>query len=68
MVVAGQEGVGPLAMLAYVGGHPAIIPGALIAAFHPLDLLFYGIAVYEGYQFSFRRVGAAELHDTVDGH
>lgn len=68
MVVASQEGVGPLAVLAHVGGHPAIIPGALIAAFHPLDLLFYGIAVYAGYRFSIRRVTAGELRDAVDGH
>jgi hypothetical protein len=66
MVVASQEeGVGPLAVLAHVGGHPAIIPGALIAAFHPLDLLFYGIAVYAGYRFSIRRITDAELQSAV---
>jgi hypothetical protein len=25
----------------------------LQATFHPLDLLFYGLAVYEGYKLSF---------------
>lgn len=33
----------------------------LAATFSPMDLLFYGIAVYEGYKFSFRRVTREEL-------
>ena len=28
------------------------------ADFSPIDLLFYGIAIYEGYKFSFRQVEA----------
>lgn len=28
--------------------------------FNPMDLLFYGIAVYEGYKFSFRPISIAE--------
>ena len=31
------------------------IPTIMSAAFNPMDLLFYGIAVYEGYRFSQRR-------------
>jgi hypothetical protein len=31
------------------------------ATFSPIDLLFYGIAVYEGYRFSFRQVTPEEL-------
>ena len=31
------------------------------ATFNPMDLLFYGIAVYEGYRFSFRRLSEDEL-------
>jgi len=31
------------------------------ATFNPIDLLFYGIAVYEGYRFSFRRISEDEL-------
>jgi hypothetical protein len=31
------------------------------ASFQPIDLLFYAIAVYEGYRFSLRRVTPAEL-------
>lgn len=60
-IVAGQEGLSLVAVLAHVCGKPAIIPAAMIATFHPMDLLFYGIAVYEGYRFSFRRVTDAEI-------
>jgi hypothetical protein len=31
------------------------------ASFQPIDLLFYAIAVYEGYRFSLRRITPAEL-------
>jgi hypothetical protein len=64
-VVAGQEGLSSLTVLAHIGGNPALIPAALIATFHPMDLLFYGIAVYEGYRFSFRRITDAEIGRTV---
>jgi len=37
------------------------IPGALGETFSPIDLLFYGIAIYEGYRFSFRRIEDEEL-------
>jgi hypothetical protein len=29
--------------------------------FSPMDLLFYGIAVYEGYKLSFRRITSEEI-------
>jgi len=35
----------------------------LTATFQPMDLLFYGFAVYEGYKFSFRRLTQQELAD-----
>jgi hypothetical protein len=31
------------------------------ATFNPMDLLFYGIAVYEGYRFSFREITKKDL-------
>ena len=38
------------------------VAGQLIAAtFSPIDLLFYGIAVYEGYSFSFRQLTDADF-------
>ncbi|MBN1360000.1 MAG: hypothetical protein JW993_05380 [Sedimentisphaerales bacterium] len=37
------------------------IPELFRVTFHPMDLLFYGIAIYEGYRFSFRRLTQADL-------
>ena len=38
-----------------------IVISLMRATFNPMDLLFYGIAVYEGYRFSFRQVTQADL-------
>lgn len=32
------------------------VPELMIESFSPIDLLFYGIALYEGYKFSFKKV------------
>jgi hypothetical protein len=37
------------------------IPGLFTATFSVMDLVFYGIAVYEGYRFSFRKIRAEDL-------
>jgi hypothetical protein len=58
-LVAGQQGLSTPAVLAHVCRDPALIAAAMIATFHPLDLLFYGIALYEGYHLSLRRVTGA---------
>ncbi len=60
-IVAGHEGLSLVSVLAHVCAQPAVIPGAMLATFQPMDLLFYGIAVYEGYRFSFRQVTDAEI-------
>jgi hypothetical protein len=39
----------------------SIIVGLMTETFSPIDLLFYGIAVYEGYKLSFRQVTEDEL-------
>ena len=43
---------------------PRLNSGVIIelttATFNPMDLLFYAIAVYEGYKFSFRRISKEE--------
>lgn len=46
-------------MLGMVG--PDLAFTALSEAFSPIDLLFYGLAVYEGYKFSFRQVTEEEV-------
>ena len=38
-----------------------MVPAAMLESFSPMDLLFYGIAIYEGYKFSFRQITEAEL-------
>lgn len=44
-----------------------VMADILTASFHPMDLLFYGLAVYEGYKFSFRRLTREELAKLVTG-
>jgi hypothetical protein len=38
-----------------------IIATLMQATFSPMDVLFYGIAIYEGYRFSFRQITQADL-------
>jgi hypothetical protein len=45
--------------------NPEVVVGLIRATFHPMDLLFYGIAVYEGYRFSFRRISKEELANSA---
>lgn len=44
---------------------PALAMELLQATFNPMDLLFYGIAVYEGHKFSFRPITQEELSGLV---
>jgi hypothetical protein len=37
------------------------IPGLVTATFSVMDLVFYAIAVYEGYRFSFRRLSPQDV-------
>ena len=39
----------------------SITLGILISTFNVMDLLFYSIAIYEGYKFSFRKITEQEL-------
>ncbi len=41
--------------------NPETAAGLMKATFNPMDLLFYGLAVYTGYRFSFRRISTEEL-------
>src|SRR6266508_4083674 len=42
-----------------------IIASLMQATFNPMDVLFYGIAVYEGYRFSFRQITQTDLTKIV---
>lgn len=39
----------------------SMVPSAMLQTGSPIDLLFYGIAVYEGYRFSFRRLTEEDI-------
>ena len=41
--------------------NPEVIIELTTVTFNPMDLLFYAIAVYEGYKFSFRKISKEEL-------
>ena len=41
--------------------NPEVVTSLMKVTFQPMDLLFYGLAVYAGYRFSFRRITAEEL-------
>ena len=45
--------------------NPEIVIEIMKATFNPMDLLFYAIAVYEGYRFSFRRLSKEGLEKLV---
>ncbi len=61
VLVAREEVVSILDVLLYYATTPTVTVEAMIATFSGIDLLFYGIAVYEGYKFAFRRVSQAQL-------
>ena len=59
IAVAGEEGVSFFELLSRVNFE--IIIDVMIETFHPMDVLFYGIAVYEGYKLSFRQLTEEQL-------
>lgn len=46
---------------------PSLAARILEATFSPMDLLFYGFAVYEGYRLAFRQVTEEDLKDPFEG-
>ncbi len=45
----------------------SLVVDLVIKTFSPMDLLFYGIAVYEGYRLSFRQMSDADLQAMLKG-
>jgi hypothetical protein len=58
-IFAGQESVSFFSLLGQVRW--TALPRIMAATFSPMDVLFYGIALYEGYKLSFRQLTASEL-------
>jgi len=54
MFIARETGLAATSVLTQV--NPAAILRLMIGTLHPLDILFYGLALYEGYRLSFRRI------------
>lgn len=62
--VIGASLAGGMPILAIVGAFatsPVLVVEILKETFSPIDLLFYGLAVYEGYRFSIRQITEEEL-------
>ena len=62
-LVAKQEGIPFFDLLSRLDAELAI--ELMKASFSPIDLLFYAIAVYEGYRLSFRRLTAEEAKELL---
>jgi len=43
----------------------AAIQDLMFSTFHPMDVLFYAIALYEGYKFSFRKLSDNEVRSLL---
>ncbi|MCB1137379.1 MAG: hypothetical protein KDK23_01435 [Leptospiraceae bacterium] len=54
-----QEDMNFLTLLSYIT--PDVIADIYQETFSPMDLLFYGIAIYEGYRFAFRQLTDEEV-------
>lgn len=61
IVISQQEAVSLFRVLFVMVLSPSAIFEILGLMFSPIDLLFYGIALYEGYKFSLRRITQAEM-------
>jgi hypothetical protein len=61
IVISQHEAVSAFAVLLGMLLHPVAVMEILVLTFSPIDLLFYGLAIYEGYKLSFRRITQAEL-------
>lgn len=57
--LANEGGMGVMNALEFV--NVSFIVMAMKETFSPMDLLFYGIAIYEGYKFAFRQITEEEI-------
>ncbi len=65
ILVAQQENVEFAQVALALLFDPELVIQIVAETFSPIDLLFYGLALYEGYRFSFRQLSQAELATTV---
>jgi len=65
-MIAHEENIGFFEVVSRLD--PEIIQQLMVATFSPIDLLFYGIAAYEGYRLSIRQVTEQDLTARITGH
>ncbi len=65
VLVSQMEAVPLLDVLSFFALTPAVVIEILGLTFSPIDLLFYALAAYEGYKFSFRSISKAEMEALV---
>jgi hypothetical protein len=63
--VSSAEGIGFFEILSKLD--PTMVIELMTATFNIIDILFYGIAVYEGYRISFRRITEDDLKQAIEG-
>jgi hypothetical protein len=63
IVVANEAQVSTMSLLGGLN-MPAIVD-LMTATFNPIDLLFYGLALYEGYRFAFRKLSESEVRSLL---
>jgi hypothetical protein len=61
VVIVASKLDGFSAVLSYIAASPSVIFEVMTATFSPMDLVFYAIAVYEGYRFSFYELNEDEI-------
>lgn len=60
-LVAADVGQPMVDLTLSIASHPTVAAELMLATFSPMDLLFYGIAVFQGYKLSFREIQDHEL-------
>ena len=59
IMISQQEGVPILSVISVLT--PEIVGELTVVTFHPMDVLFYAMAIYAGYKFSVRQITEGEL-------
>lgn len=63
IMIGNQTETSSLAVLSSLT--PATAIDLMMATFQPMDILFYALALYEGYKFSFRQLSDKEVRSLV---
>jgi len=67
IIISQQEAIPFFYVFLFLATTPAAVIELMAISFSPIDLLFYGIAIYAGYKYSFRRFSRAEVANLLAG-